>query len=138
MSAAAPGPPPAPINVEPPSFGGYSGQPGEILGVSFWPRVGARMIDTVVNAVVAFFTGVVFTFFVLIAARMTGQSAALLLARQSQGGVLIILFGALGALAYHTISEGLHGSTLGKLTLRMVVLQEDGAPCRLWPARSSS
>lgn len=29
-----------------------------------------------------------------------------------------------------TVGEGVHGSTLGKLLLGFVVVQEDGAPCR--------
>jgi uncharacterized RDD family membrane protein YckC len=134
MSAAAPGPPPAPNDIEPPSFGGYAGQPGEIRGVSFWPRVGARLLDTIVGAVVGFFAGMVFAFFVIVAAHMSGQPAAPMLARQSRSGFAVFVFAALGELAYHIICEGLHGSTLGKLVLRMVVVQEDGTPCRLWPA----
>jgi uncharacterized RDD family membrane protein YckC len=134
MSAAAPGPPPAPIHIEPPSFGGYSEQPGEVRGVSFWPRVGARMLDTIVGGVVGFCTGLVFAFFVILAARMSDQPAAQILARQNRSGFVLFVFGALGQLAYHTICEGLHGSTLGKLALGMVVVQEDGAPCRIWPA----
>jgi uncharacterized RDD family membrane protein YckC len=134
MSAAAPVPPPVPINIEPPSFGGYAGRPDDISGVSFWPRVGARAIDTIVGGVIAFVTGIVFAFFVVVAARMTGQSAAPMLAKQSQGGVVVFAFGFLSEVAYHTLCEGLHGSTLGKLLLDMVVVQEDGTPCRIGPA----
>jgi uncharacterized RDD family membrane protein YckC len=134
MSAAAPGPPPVPINIEPPSFGGYAERPGEIRGVSFWPRVGARVIDTIVAAMVGFCAGLVFAFFALVAARMSGQPATPMLARQSQGGFAVFVFAVLGQLAYHTVCEGLHGSTLGKLALKMVVVQENGTPCRVWPA----
>jgi uncharacterized RDD family membrane protein YckC len=134
MSAAAPGPTPAPIHIEPPSFGGYAGQPGEIRGVGFWPRVGARILDTIVAAVVGFFAGLVFAFFVVVAAQMSGQPAAPMLARQSRSGFAVLAFAVLGELAYHTICEGLHGSTLGKLAVKMVVVQEDGTPCRVWPA----
>ncbi len=45
MSEEAPDPPSIPVNIEPPSLGGYLGQPGGIPGVGFWPRVGARFID---------------------------------------------------------------------------------------------
>jgi uncharacterized RDD family membrane protein YckC len=134
MSAAAPGPPPAPIDIEPPSFGGYRGQPGEIRGVGFWPRVGARILDTILAAVVGFFAGLVFAFFVFVAAQMNGQSAAPMLARQSRSGFVVFVFALQGQLAYHTLCEGLHGSSLGKLALKMVVLQADGTPCRIWPA----
>jgi uncharacterized RDD family membrane protein YckC len=134
MSAAAPGPPPAPINIEPPSFGSYAVQPDGIIGVGFWPRVAARLIDDVaLGSAIGFIAGLVFAIFVITAARISGQSAAPVLARQRQGGFFIFIFALLGMVAYHTICEGLQGSTLGKLALRMVVVQEDGTPCRLWP-----
>ena len=34
-------------------------------------------------------------------------------------------------LPIETLCEGLHGSTVGKILLSMVVVQEDGSPCRL-------
>jgi hypothetical protein len=37
-------------------------------------------------------------------------------------------------LVYQAICEGVHGSSLGKLTLSMVVVQEDGSPCRIGSA----
>ncbi len=134
MSAAAPGPPPVPIGVEPPSFGVHGGANGGILGVSFWPRVGARIIDTILGAGFGFVAGIIFGFFVIMASRMSGQSPLPLLARQRQGGFVIFVFALLGVVAYHSLCEGLHGSTLGKWLLGMVVAQEDGTPCRLLPA----
>jgi uncharacterized RDD family membrane protein YckC len=131
MSDEAPGPPSIPVDIEPPSFGSYSGQPGEILGVSFWPRVGARSIDIIVGVLIGFVAGIIFAFFVVLAAQITGQSAAPMLARQSRAGFALFVFALLGAAAYHTLCEGLHGSTLGKLLLKMVVVQENGTPCRL-------
>ncbi len=41
------------------------------------------------------------------------------------------LLALLGSIAYHTICEGLHGSTLGKRLLSMAVVQADGSPCEL-------
>ena len=134
MSAAAPGPPPVPLGVEPPSFGGYGGGTGGILGVSFWPRAGARLIDTILGAGVGFVAGIIFALFVIVASRMSSQSPLRLLARQRQGGFVIFVFAILGVVAYHTLCEALHGSTLGKRLLGMVVVQEDGTPCRLLSA----
>src|SRR6266851_4800838 len=71
----------------------YLGQPGTLPGVSFWPRVGARVIDLVVHNLIALFSGLLI-------------------------GILL------------AIGEGFHGSTPGKLLLSMVVVQEDGSPCR--------
>ena len=46
----------------------------------------------------------------------------------------MILFSILGSIGYHTVCEGLHGCTLGKRLLGMIVVQEDGSPSRLNPA----
>ena len=45
-------------------------------------------------------------------------------------GIAGFAFGILGYLAYHVIFSTVHGSSLGKRMLGMVVLQEDGSPCR--------
>ncbi len=64
----------------------------------------------------------------MIAAKAAGQEGPL---RFGQGGGLVLFVAALlGSVAYEVICESLHGSTLGKLTLFMVVVQEDGTPCR--------
>jgi len=131
MSSPAPGP------VQPtfvPSFGGYAGQPGGIQGVGFWPRFGARVIDLLVHYFVSFCATLLFGFLLGIAAVMTHKplvSLADTLGRMTISGIVLAL---LGYVAYHTICEGVHGSTVGKLALSMVVVQEDGSSCRLWPA----
>ncbi len=134
MSASAPDPLPITINIEPPSFGGYAGDPGDIRGVGFWPRVGARAIDAIVHLLIALFAGLLFGILLVIAARMTGQSATMLLAKQQHTRFTTFVFSLLGLVAYETICEGWHGGTLGKLALSMVVVQEDGTPCRPVPA----
>lgn len=134
MSASAPDPLPVTTNIEPPSFGGYGGGPDGIRGVGFWPRVGARVIDSIVHFLIALFAGLLLGILLVIAARMTGQSASMLLAKQQHTGFTMFVFALLGTVAYETICEGWHGSTPGKLALSMVVVQEDGAPCRPGPA----
>ena len=42
------------------TLGGYTGPSRVIEGVSFWPRVGARMIDIVVMTFLAFIAGLLF------------------------------------------------------------------------------
>jgi uncharacterized RDD family membrane protein YckC len=131
MSTPAPGP------VQPtfvPSFGGYAGQPGAIPGIGFWRRVGARLIDLVVHYVVSFCATLCFAFLVGLAAAMAHRPPGSLAPTLGHLTVSGFVFGLLGSVAYHTICEGIHGSTVGKLALSMVVLQEDGSPCRVWPA----
>jgi len=128
--SAAPVPPPLPTL----SFGGYAVQPGVLEGVPFWPRVGARLIDLIVHYVANF--GAQFTFGVIlgIVAAISHVPVQPLLVKLQ--GMLALRFAAalLGQVAYHTVCEGLHGSTMGKLALGMVVAQEDGSPCRVGPA----
>ncbi len=108
----------------------YAGQPGGLTGVSFWPRAAARVIDTVIHYVIAACCGFVFALILAITAYLQHNSRALLLARRPGGGLLLLLFGLLGTVALETVCEGFHGSTLGKLLLGLVVVQEDGTPCR--------
>jgi uncharacterized RDD family membrane protein YckC len=111
-------------------FGGYTGIAGGIEGVGFWPRAVARLLDDVVHIVIGFVTGIVFGIVVVVAAKMTGQSARTLMARQSNSRIEMIVFSLLGLIAFHTLMEGMHGSTPGKLAFKMVAVQEDGTPCR--------
>lgn len=134
MSTSVPGPPSTPVNIEPFSFGGYLGQPGGLAGVGFWPRVAARVIDLMVHFAVSFCTGILFAVVVAVAAGISGQPASLLLEKLAQDSIGGFVFALLGSVAYHTIGEAIHGSTVGKLALSMVVVQEDGSPCRVGPA----
>jgi uncharacterized RDD family membrane protein YckC len=85
------------------TLGGYTGPSHVIEGVGFWPRVAARLIDIVVMTFLGYMAGTLFA----------------------------IIFSLLAGVAYHTICEGLHGSTVGKLALQMVVVTEGGTPCDL-------
>jgi hypothetical protein len=51
---------PSPVPLPLLSFAGYTGAPGGLEGVPFWPRVGARLIDLVVHYVIAVASGVIF------------------------------------------------------------------------------
>lgn len=132
MSTPDPGPPPAPAAVEIPSFGGYAGLPEAIEGVGFWPRVAARIIDLLVHYFVTMCAGVLFGILLAIAAAVAGQPFPA--SKLSGTGVALFVCSLLGSVAYHTICEGLHGSTLGKRVLSMVVVREDGSPCRIGAA----
>ena|SRR5713101_4241711 len=121
-------PPPIPVTSDFPSFSLYSTQPGDIEGVGFWPRAGARIIDTILYYVVGYCAGILFAVLVVVAA--AGHPDPLQIAKMSQTGIIGFAVALLGAVAFHTICESVHGSTPGKLLFSMVVVQEDGSPCR--------
>ena len=112
----------------------YAGQPGALPGVSFWPRVAARVIDLVVHYIVTFVGGLLFGILVAMAAAIRHTSAATLLQRGTPGDISLFVFTLLGSIMLEAICEGFHGSTPGKLVLGMTVVQEDGTPCRFGSA----
>jgi uncharacterized RDD family membrane protein YckC len=126
----APSPPPLPSL----TFGGYAGQPGQLEGVGFWPRVLARVVDLVAHYFVMLFAGFGFGIMVGIAAVLTHTSTDAALAKFQGERFLPFLAGLVGATAYEIVCEAGHGSTLGKLVLGMTVVQEDGSFCRLGSA----
>jgi uncharacterized RDD family membrane protein YckC len=135
MSSPAPDPPSTPPSAPPiflPSFGGYLGQPDGLPGVSFWPRVGARAIDAVLHYVVSFFSGILFV--ILLAAASGGHISPELSFKMRHTDLTGVFLALLGSVAYHVICSSIHGSSLGKLALSLVVVQEDGSPCRFGSA----
>lgn len=113
------------------SFASY-GSPSGLQGVSFWPRVAARVIDTLVHFVVSFLSGILFVIMMAIAAG--GRLDPVMMHKFGQSGLIGFAFSLVGTVTYHTLSEGVGGCSLGKLILGMTVLQEDGSPCRLGSA----
>lgn len=134
MSTLAPQPLQSPSEPAPFSFGGYISQPGAIEGVGFWPRFAARCIDLAVHYVVTFFVGAVCGVVLVIASHSTSVPFRILLAKLSGSKALTIFFSLLGYFSYYVIGESFHGGTVGKLALSMVVVQEDGSPCRFGSA----
>lgn len=115
-----------------PTFGGYATESNVIVGVGFWPRVVSRLIDMGVDYGVGYLSGRLFGRLVVLAA---GGHIPYEVAIKFRGHSLyVFIFAWFGVAAYHTICEGLHGSTLGKFLLSQVVIMEDGSPSRLWPA----
>lgn len=131
MSILAPDPP-SPEGIRLSALANYAGEPGQLIGVGFWPRALARIIDFAVHYAITFCAAVFFTVMLVVAAG--GRPSPLVMARLQHTTVTNFIVALLGSLLYHIICEGVHGSTLGKLVLSMTVVQEDGKPCRLWPA----
>jgi uncharacterized RDD family membrane protein YckC len=131
MSTPAPGtPPPAPASAPLFSFGGYIGTPGALEGVGFWPRAAARVIDLVLHYIVSLCAGVVFGFLLAVIGTAMGKSIPALVFKAQHFGFTGFALALLGSVAYHSVCESLHGSTLGKMLLSLVVVQEDGTPCK--------
>ncbi len=132
MSAPVPEFPDAAISPPTFSFGGYATEPAGLAGVSFWPRVGARVIDLVVHYCISFAAGIFFT--ILLAAASGGRIPLRVMVKLRHLGFTGFVAGLLGSFAYHVVAVSVDGSTLGKRILSMVVVQEDGTPCRVGPA----
>lgn len=104
------------------------GTPGELEGVGFWPRALARLVDMVIHFLVSSVTG--FFFGIMLSIAGGGHIPPLVLARLRGPGLSAFLLILLGSILFEATCESVHGSTPGKLMLGMVVVQEDGSPCR--------
>lgn len=98
-------------------------------GVSFWPRVLARVIDLVVHYLLGIVAGIIFVILLRIAAG--GRPPVWVLRRISQTSLELFLSGVVGSFGYQVICTSVSGSTAGKSALSMQVVQDDGSPCRL-------
>src|ERR1035438_4027090 len=126
--------PPEPEAIHLSALDSYAGQPGALPGVSFWPRAGARVIDMVVHYCISICSGFLVGIMVTIVAVLQHTSAKALLAHQSRASLALFASSLLGSVVLEAVCEGFHGSTLGKLLLSKIVVQEDGSPCRLGSA----
>lgn len=126
MSTPDPPVPPLPIHLS--ALSDYMGTPGALAGVTFWPRALARLIDFIVHYGVSASTG--FFFGIMLAVASGGPVSPRVLARLRGPSIAYLCLILLGSVLFEAICEGVHGSTPGKLALGMVVVQEDGSPCR--------
>ncbi|MGO8795240.1 MAG: RDD family protein [Candidatus Sulfotelmatobacter sp.] len=132
MSMPAPEFPSLPANTPTLSFGGYATEAVGLPGVTFWPRVLARLIDYVLHYCVSYAAGILFAFLVL--AATGGHMPPWVLVRFRHAGLIGFASGLIGFVLYNVICVAFHGSTLGKRLLSMVVVQENGTRCRFMPA----
>lgn len=94
---------------------------------TFRRRFAARLIDFVFELAFAVLAGAVVAIAVLLVAPRPDVAEVL---ERSEYVVLNLLAG----IAYHTIMEGLHGSTIGKRLLGLTVRDESGRPCGITAA----
>lgn len=111
------------------SFGGYATQPVGLVGESFWPRAGARLIDQILLYGVTYAAG--YSFRLMLIAASGGQVPHWVAIKLRHLGATGWAMGVLSWFVYHVVCTSVHGSTLGKRLLSLVVVQEDGTPCRI-------
>lgn len=104
------------------------------VGSGFWIRVLARVIDLIVHYVVTFFAGLLIVIIAGVIAAVGGVSPTVLSHKLQSFSLLSYVLVILGYILYHTLCEGLHGATMGKLICGLVVIKEDGSPCSLGAA----
>jgi len=112
-----------------PSFSGYAEPTVGLQGVTFWPRVLARIIDFVAHYFISFTAG--WLFFLILKLAAGGQPPLWILRRLSQPHFATVIAAGWAMFAYQVCCASIHGSTLGKLLLSMQVVQDDGTPCRM-------
>ena len=93
-----------------------------------WSRAAARLIDLIVQFAIAFVSGALLTLAFLIGAALLGIPAAHVVAYLKTASAAGLVASLIGAVVYEALFEGLHGSTLGKLALGLVVLDQSGRP----------
>src|SRR6266852_2418406 len=105
-----PDPTPEPEGIHLSALDSYLGQTGSLLGVSFWPRVAARIIDFVVRYCIGFCAGLLVRIMLTIVAGLRHSSVGALLAHRTPGRVAPFAFALLGGVVFEAICEGFHGS----------------------------
>ena len=132
MSEAPKPPPPPPTDETDFQFGGYvEGAAARTIpdGVGFWPRFLARIIDTVAHTMVGLMTWLMMGVMVGTSAAATGGDIQAIVRKMETSSPLDFVVAIVGFVAYHTILEGLHGSSLGKMLLGQVVVTDQVQPC---------
>ncbi|MBI2681877.1 MAG: RDD family protein [Acidobacteriales bacterium] len=100
--------------------------------VGFGRRAAARLIDMTIHYAITFVSGIGIGIVILIISGVMDADPDFQLRKlQLITPLEERLFSFLGMLAYFSVCEGLHGSTLGKLLLGITVVREDLGPCNL-------
>ena len=97
--------------------------------VWFWKRASARLIDIAYYYIVSIFVGFVVAVILIVMDQMNGTNLIQRLQDQPSITLAGFLLGNIAIILYHTILEGIHGSTLGKLILGLTVLDTNLRPC---------
>lgn len=97
-------------------------------GAGFGIRLAARLIDFAVTSILGLFTGFI-AGIVLGVLQHLGHMPENWMELIKEQAYWPYLFGIFGTVAYHWFSEGIGGTTIGKLCCGLSVIQVDGRPC---------
>ena len=100
-------------------------------GAGFWIRAAARILDGGIHFLVSFVAGAMAGIVVFVLASLAGVPPEALFDRAGTTTVATYVASFLGTSMVHVLSEGLHGSTIGKWLCRITVISEDGGPADL-------
>jgi len=109
----------------------------EVEGVGFWLRMLARLLDLAVHLVVAVLVGIAAAVVAVVVDAVRGVSGEAI-AKITTVTFTSYAASILGAIAMHALSEGLHGSTVGKRLCGITVVSESGGPAGLLAALKRS
>ena len=101
------------------------------IGAKFGPRAGAQIIDLIIHNIIGIIIGFSLGILIDLFALITDSQAATLAARFQRTSFWNYILALLGFAIYHTICEGFHGATLGKLIFKIHVVNENGEPCSI-------
>lgn len=100
-------------------------------GAGFWHRALARVLDLLIHAMAAFVAMIPTAIVLRVFAALTHRDLQVMLERLQKFSILGGVLSIIGSFLYHAISEGLHGSSLGKRICGLVVLSENRTPCSM-------
>ncbi len=106
----------------------------ELHGAGFWIRALARIIDLLIHNGVSLIVGAALAIIAAIAAVVLNIPYESILLKIENPAFYINIAALLGATFSYALSEGLHGSTAGKMICGLVVIKENEEPCTLKPA----
>jgi uncharacterized RDD family membrane protein YckC len=101
---------------------------GSVVYVGFAKRAFARLIDFVLHYLITIAATAAVVFAMYVSGR-GHQATASVLERLEHPSWYAFILSILGAVLYGAAFEYLHGSTVGKLLFRIVVLDEELKPC---------
>jgi uncharacterized RDD family membrane protein YckC len=106
----------------------------DLEGAGFWIRFLARIIDLGIHYLVGLIIGFLIGIIVGVLGALLGTATDVLIERLQNQNFIDYGLAIIGAMIYHTMAEGIHGSTPGKLICGLVVIKENRTPCGFFPA----
>lgn len=107
-------------------------------GASFWIRAAAQVLDMVPHYLAIVFAVFFAAFIVGFYAAATHQNFELMWANLNPANLSWWLSALAGAVVFHALSEGMHGSSFGKMICGLTVISEGNKRCSMLQALGRS